>query len=322
MREDIKVVFMGTPEFAKCSLEKLVESKYNVVGVFTNPDKPAGRGMKLKPSPVKEYATKNNITVFQPVKLRNNDEVINILKELEPDIICVVAYGKILPKEVLDYPRLGCVNVHGSLLPKYRGAAPMQWAIINGEEKTGITTMYMDEGMDTGDMLLKEEIKIEEEDNLESIHDKLMNIGGNLLVKTLDKIVDGSVTREKQSNEYTLAPMITKEMTKIDFSKTSREIFNFVRGLSPFPGTYMVDEMENKYKVYKVKVVDNNEVSEEMIENNKGVGTIVKVSKNELVISTSDGYINILEIQPPNSKRMNISAFLNGNTINVGNKFV
>ena len=150
MREDIKVVFMGTPEFAKCSLEKLVESKYNVVGVFTNPDKPAGRGMKLKPSAVKEYAIKNNITVFQPVKLRNNEEVINILKELEPDIICVVAYGKILPKEVLDYPRLGCVNVHGSLLPKYRGAAPMQWAIINGEEKTGITTMYMDEGMDTG----------------------------------------------------------------------------------------------------------------------------------------------------------------------------
>lgn len=322
MREDIKVVFMGTPEFAKCSLEKLVESKYNVVGVFTNPDKPSGRGMKLKPSAVKEYAKKNNIPVFQPVKLRNNEEVINILKELEPDIICVVAYGKILPKEVLDYPRFGCVNVHGSLLPKYRGAAPMQWAIINGEEKTGITTMYMDEGMDTGDMLLKEEIKIEEEDNLESIHDKLMNIGGNLLVKTLDKIVDGSIVREKQLNEYTLAPMITKEMTKIDFSKTSREIFNFVRGLSPFPGTYMVDEMGNKYKVYKVRVVDNNEVSEEMIENNKSVGTIVKVSKNELVISTSDGYINILEIQPPNSKRMNISAFLNGNIIDVYNKFV
>ena len=322
MREDIKVVFMGTPEFAKCSLEKLVESKYNVVGVFTNPDKPVGRGMKLKPSAVKEYAIKNNIPVYQPAKLKNNEEVINTLKELEPDVICVVAYGKILPKEVLDYPRFGCVNVHGSLLPKYRGAAPMQWAIINGEEKTGITTMYMDEGMDTGDMLLKEEIKIEEEDNLESIHDKLMNIGGNLLVKTLDKIVDGSVTREKQSNEYTLAPMITKEMTKIDFSKTSREIFNFVRGLNPFPGTYMVDQMENKYKVYKVRVVENDDVSEEMIENNKSVGTIVKVSKNELVISTNDGYINILEIQPPNSKRMNISAFLNGNKLNVGDRFI
>ena len=320
MRKEIKVVFMGTPEFAKCSLEKLVENKYNVVGVFTNPDKPAGRGMKLKPSAVKEYAMRMNIPVYQPIRLRNNEEVIEILKDLNPDVICVVAYGKILPKEILDYPRYGCINVHGSLLPKYRGAAPMQWAIINGETKTGITTMYMDEGMDTGDMLLKDEINIEDEHNLESIHDKLKEVGANLLVDTLDKIIDKTITREKQTGEYTLAPMINKDMTKIDFNKSTREIFNFVRGLSPFPGTYMEDENGVKYKVYKVKETSLNDILE--VSKNINVGTIVKVTKNELVITTKDGYISIIEIQPPNSKRMNISAFLNGNKLNVGEKFI
>lgn len=321
MRKNIKVVFMGTPDFAKCSLEKLVDSGYNVVGVFTNKDKPSGRGMKLKQSPVKEYANLKEIPVYQPAKLRNNPEVTEILKELNPDCICVVAYGKILPKEILDFPRLGCINVHGSLLPKYRGAAPMQWAIINGEEKTGITTMFMDEGMDTGDMLLKEEINITDDDNFETIHDKLKEIGANLLIKTLDKILDGTIVREKQPDECTVAPMINKDMTKIDFNKTSREIFNFVRGLSPFPGTYIEDEKGSRYKIYKVEIVKENDVSEDMIKNNKKEGTIVKITKNELVISTKDGFIKILEIQPPNSKRMEINAFLNGNKFNEGKIF-
>lgn len=316
MRENVKIVFMGTPEFAKCSLENLVESGYNVVGVFTNPDKPSGRGMKLKPSEVKEYAMSKNIPVYQPIKVRNNPEVMEILNKLNPDIICVVAYGKILPKEILDFPKLGCVNVHGSLLPKYRGAAPIQWAVINGEEKTGITTMFMDEGMDTGDMLLKEEVEITDNDNFATMHDKLKVVGANLLVETLDKILDGTIKRIKQPTECTVAPMINKDITKIDFSKTSREIFNFVRGLSPFPGTYMLDEKGNKYKVYKVGIVND-------INDKKALpGTIVKVTKNDLVISTKDGYVSILEIQAPNSKRMSVEAFLNGNTINTGEIFI
>lgn len=320
MRKDIKIVFMGTPEFAKCSLEKLVDSKYNVIGVFTNPDKPSGRGMKLKFSNVKEYAMSKDIPVFQPIKIRNNPDVMKILETLKPDVICVVAYGKILPKEILEFPKLGCVNVHGSLLPKYRGAAPIQWAIINGEKTTGITTMFMDEGMDTGDMLLKEEIEITDEDNFETMHDKLKEIGANLLVETLDKITDGSIKKIKQPKECTIAPMINKEITKIDFSKTSREVFNFVRGLSPFPGTYMLDEENNKYKVYKVEIVKENEITEDMKKENS-FGIIVKVTKNELVISTKDGFVKILEIQAPNSKKMNISAFLAGNKINIGKCF-
>lgn len=321
MKKDIKVVFMGTPDFAKCSLEKLIDSGYNVVGVFTNPDKPSGRGMKLKASEVKEYAISKDIPVYQPAKVRNNPEVIEILNELNPDVICVVAYGKILPKEILDFPRLGCINVHGSLLPKYRGAAPMQWAIINGEEKTGITTMFMDEGMDTGDMLLKEEVKITDNDNFETMHDKLKIVGANLLIDTLNKILDGSIQRIKQPTECTVAPMITKEMTKINFNKTNREIFDFVRGLSPYPGTYMEDEKGRRYKVYNVKIMDQNEITDEMKKSNLCPGTVVKVTKSNLILSTKKGYISILEMQAPNSKKMNISAFLAGNRIEVGKKF-
>ena len=322
LRENIKVVFMGTPDFAKSSLETLVESGYDVVGVFTNPDKPSGRGMKINMSEVKKYSMSKDIPVFQPAKLRNNKEVLDILKKLNPDVICVVAYGKILPKEILDYPKYGCINVHGSLLPKYRGAAPMQWAIINGEEKTGITTMFMDEGMDTGDMLLKEEVNIESNDNLETIHDKLKIIGANLLIETLDKIISGNYLRIKQSDEFTLAPMISREMTKIDFNKTSKEIYNFVRGLNPYPGVYMIDDESKKYKVYKVEVVNKEDETDEMKNSNTSCGVVCKVTKSELVISTKDGYIKILEILPPNSKKMDIVAFLNGNKINVGKKFV
>lgn len=307
---------MGTPEFAKESLKSLVESGYNVVACLTNPDKPAGRGMKLKPSAVKEYSLENNIPVYQPTKVRNNIEILEILKSYEPDFIAVVAYGKILPKEILDIPKYGCINVHGSLLPKYRGAAPMQWAIINGEEKTGITTMYMDIGMDTGDMLLKEEIPILDTDNLETIHDKLMVIGGNLLVKTLDGILDNSIKRIKQPDDYTIAPMLNKEMTKIDFNKKGREIFNFVRGLSPFPGTYMTTIGGDIFKVYEVSYTLDND-SYRSYKN----GEVVYISKDKLNIKCSDGIISILKIQPQNSKRMSIQAFLAGNKINLGEIF-
>lgn len=313
---DIKVVFMGTPDFARESLKALVEANINVVEVFTNPDKPSGRGMKLKMSEVKEYAISKDIPVYQPLKVRNNEEVIKTLKELNPDFIVVVAYGKILPKEVLEIPRLGCINVHGSLLPNLRGAAPIQWSIINGDSVTGVTTMYMDEGMDTGDMLLKAEIDITDEDNLETVYNKLKVVGGELLVKTLNGIVNNSITRVKQEGEATYAPMINKDTLKIDFNKTGREIFNHVRGLSPVPGTVMFIDENTKFKVYKVSY----ELKEiEGVEN----GSVVEISKSKLSIKCADGVVNILEIQPPNSKRMDVKAFLAGNKIiNSDSKFV
>lgn len=311
-RKDIKVVFMGTPEFAKCSLEGLYESGYNIVGVFTNPDTLSGRGMKLKASPVKEYAQDKNIPVFQPLKVRKNEEVIKILNELNPDIIAVTAYGKILPKEILDFPKLGCINVHGSLLPKYRGAAPIHHAIINGESETGITTMYMDVGMDTGDMLLKEIVRINDEDNLETMSNKLMKVGADLLVKTLDKIVMGDIVRIKQEGDFSIAPMIEKEMTKIDFNKTAREVFNFVRGLSPYIGTYIVHIDGRKFKVLEVKEAENIQGK---------IGEVVSVSKSRLLIKCKDNSIEIVKIQPQNSKVMDISAFLNGNKIELGDMF-
>ncbi len=311
-RKNIKVVFMGTPEFAKCSLEGLYESGYDVVGVFTNPDTLSGRGMKLKASVVKEYALSKNIPVFQPQKIRKNEEIIEILNELKPDIIAVTAYGKILPKEILDFPRLGCINVHGSLLPKYRGAAPIHHAIINGESETGITTMFMDIGMDTGDMLLKEVVKISDKDNLETMTNKLMQVGSDLLVKTLDKIVIGDIVRIKQEGDFTIAPMIEKDMTKIDFNKSAREIFNFVRGLSPYIGSYIIHNDGRKFKVLEVKIAENFEGN---------IGQVVYVNKNRLVIKCKDSCIEVIKIQPQGSKVMEISAFLNGNKIELGDMF-
>ena len=316
-RKDVKVVFMGTPEFARESLKELVEAGFNVVGCFTNQDKPSGRGMKMKASAVKEYALEQNIPVYQPVKVRKNEEVLNTLKELNPDVIAVVAYGKILPKEILELPKYGCINVHGSLLPKYRGAAPMQWAIINGEEKTGITTMFMNVGMDTGDMLLKDEMEILDEYNLESVHDKLMVMGAKLLVETIDKVVDGTIERIPQPEEGTYAPMITREMTKIDFTKNAREIFKFVRGLTPFPGTYMELENGKKYKVF-----DLDYKLDEEIDPTVEPGDILLMSKDALYIRCKDGYVMINQIQPENSKRMDIKAFMAGNKLSMLDKFI
>ena len=314
MNKDLKIVFMGTPDFAMCSLKELVEQGANVVACFTNPDKPSGRGMKMAESEVKQYAKSQNILIYQPVKLRKNQEVFELLEKIAPDIIVVVAYGKILPKEILDIPKIGCVNVHGSLLPKYRGAAPMQWALINGEKVTGITTMFMDEGMDTGDMLLKEEVEITNEDDFESLHDKMKVVGAKLLVKTLDKIASGDIKRIKQEKEGTIAPMIDKSMTKIDFNKKGIEIYNFVRGLSPVPGTYMEHENSKIYKVYKV------EYKEENIEDVPN-GQIIEVTKKSLKIKCADGYIDIKRIQPQNGKKMDIAAFLAGNS-NISGRFI
>lgn len=317
MIEKLRIVFMGTPEFAACSLEKLVSENFNVVGCFTNQDKPSGRGMKLKCSEVKEFATKNNIEVYQPKKIRNNEEVLEILKKWNPNLIIVVAYGKILPKEVLEYPKYGCINVHGSLLPKYRGSAPIQWSIINGEEKTGITTMFMDEGMDTGDMLLKSEVDINDNDNFEVLYNKLKDVGASILIKTLNELQNGTLKRIKQDDALaTYAPMITRDMTKIDFNKNGIEIFNFVRGLSPFPGTYFMLDGK-KYKVFDCSYY-NEDVEVMMNKKVKENGEVSYISKDSFYIKCKDGYISIKNIQAENSKRMNISSFLAGNKIEIG----
>ena len=253
----LNIVFMGTPDFARESLKAIYEAGHNILAVVTNPDKPKGRGMKLIPSPVKEFAIEKNLKIYQPLKVRNNEDFIGEIKSLNPDVICVVAYGKILPKELLDIPRLGCINVHGSLLPKYRGAAPIQWAVLNGDKTTGVTTMYMDVGMDTGDMILKEKVKIGEDETTGELWDKLSKVGAKLLVETLEKIERGIAPREKQGDDFSVAPMLSKDMAKIDWeNKTAQEIKNLVRGLNPIMGAYTFLN-GSKIKFWKVDIAKN-----------------------------------------------------------------
>ena len=312
----MKIVFMGTPDFAKESLEAVYNAGHEILGVVTNPDKPKGRGMKLVASPVKEYAISKNLKIYQPEKVRKNVELIEEIKKLKPDVMCVVAYGKILPKELLDIPTLGCINVHGSLLPKYRGAAPIQWAVINGDKTTGITTMYMDVGMDTGDMILSKEVEIGDNETTGELWERLAKIGAELLVETLDKIEKGTAPRIPQGEDFSMAPMLDKEMSRIDWEKKSAlEIKNLVRGLNPIMGTYSFLNGK-KIKFWKVDVgpLKNNE----NIEN----GTVVKSdSKDGLYIKAKDGIIKVIEIQGENAKKMNIQDFLRGNSISVGEKF-
>lgn len=312
----LNILFMGTPDFAKESLEAIYKAGHQIIGVVTNPDKPQGRGMKLVASPVKEFALEKNIPIYQPIKLRNNQEIIEEIKNLNPDVICVVAYGKILPKEILDIPRLGCINVHGSLLPKYRGAAPIQWAILNGDKKTGITTMYMDVGMDTGDMILKEEVEIGDDETTGELWNKLSKIGGDLLVKTLEKIENGIAPREKQGDNFTLAPMLDKEMAKIDWdNKSAREIKNLVRGLNPIMGAYTFLNGK-KIKFWKVDIATDIDFDENNINNFTNGTVIISNQRDGLFIKTKDGILKVLEIQGENAKRMNIGDFLRGNFIN------
>ena len=311
----MKIVFMGTPDFAEKSLEAVYNAGHEILAVVTNPDRPKGRGMKMVASPVKEFAVSKNLKIYQPEKVRKNVEFIEEIKKLEPDVICVVAYGKILPKEILEIPKLGCINVHGSLLPKYRGAAPIQWAVINGEKVTGVTTMYMDVGMDTGDMILKEKTEIAPDETTGELWDRLAIIGADLLVKTLEQIENKTAPRIPQGKEFSMAPMLDKEMSKIDWeSKTAQEIKNLVRGLNPIMGTYSYLNGK-KIKIWKVDVVKANS------EDTKN-GTVLKSdSKDGLYIKAKDGVIKVLEIQGENAKRMNIQDFLRGNQIEVGSIF-
>lgn len=311
----MKIIFMGTPDFARDSLEAVYNAGYEIIGVVTNPDRPKGRGMKMIPSPVKEFALEKELKIYQPEKVKNNIEFIDEIKSLNSDVICVVAYGKILPEEILNIPKLGCINVHGSLLPKYRGAAPIQWAILNGDKETGVTTMYMDKGMDTGDMILKEKVTIGEDETTGELWDRLSKIGGELLVKTLEQIEARTAPREKQGEDYTMAPMLNKDMAKIDWeNKSAIEVKNLVRGLNPIMGAYTFWNGK-KIKFWKVDIAKENEIMVDNLETLKNGTVVVSNPKDGLYIKTKKGIIKVLEIQGENAKRMPIGDFLRGNNI-------
>lgn len=326
----MRIVFMGTPDFAKESLQALVEAKHEIVAVVTNPDKPQGRGMKLTASPVKQYAVEQGLTVLQPEKVRKNEIFLSKIKELKPEVICVVAYGKILPKELLEIPEYGCINVHGSLLPKYRGAAPIQWAVINGDAITGVTTMYMDVGMDTGDMILKEEVQIGENETTGELWARLSKIGANLLIETLKQVEQGTAPKTKQGDDFTMAPMLQKEMAQIDWeTQTALQIKNLIRGLNPIMGAYSFLNGK-KIKFWKTDVLaedDFMEMFEEFAEYAYKLkeivpGTILYVDeKKGLFIKANEGILSVLEVQGENAKRMQIGDFLRGNKIEVADGF-
>lgn len=302
----MKIVFMGTPEFAVPCLQKIIDEGHEVLAVVTQPDKPKGRGKKLAMPPVKELALKYNIDVYQPVKARE-ESFVEKLKEINPELIVVVAFGQILPKSILDIPKFGCVNVHASLLPKYRGAAPLNWVIINGEEKTGVTTMYMDVGLDTGDMILKSEIPLDDEITAGELHDKMMIDGANVLKETIELIAQGKAPREKQNDDETCySPIMDKTLGNIDWNKSAKDIHNLVRGVNPWPSAYTTYENQTM-KIWKTKVVDKN--------SDKAPGTILKVDKEGIEVNTGNGVIQISEIQMSGKKRMVVSEYIKGNTI-------
>lgn len=302
-----RVIFMGTPEFAVPCLAALHEH-CEVIAVITQPDKPRGRGQKLVPSPVKAWALEHGLKVFQPEKIKT-ETFTEQLEKMKPDLMIVVAFGQILSQRILDIPVYGCINVHASLLPHYRGAAPMQWSIIRGEKKTGVTTMFMDAGLDTGDMLLKEELPIGADMTLEDVHDRLMAMGSRVLMETLEQLSTGTLTRVPQTGESNYAPMLTKETGHIDWSKSARDIHNLVRGLNSWPGAF-TELAGKKYKIWLTKVLEKSTEAEP--------GTIVKADKREgLWVAAGDELLEIMELQAPGKKRMRAVDYLNGHSIDL-----
>lgn len=305
----MKIVFMGTPDFAVPSIKALYEAGHEIQAVFTQADKPKGRGYKLTPPPVKVFAVEKNIPVYQPQSLKNGgEEFIKVLKDLAPECIVVAAYGKILPKEVLDIPKFGCVNVHGSLLPKYRGAGPIQWAVLNDERTTGITTMLMGEGLDTGDILEKSETEIGENETAAELFDRLAEMGAQLVVQTLSKLEKGEITPVKQNeDEATYAPMLSKELCPIDFNEPVRKVHKKICGLSDWPcATTSING--KRLKVYRSEIVEGKA--------NKAPGTVV--NSKDLTVACADGLIRFTEIQAEGSKRMKTADYLRGKPIAEG----
>lgn len=308
----MKILFMGTPDFAVKTLEACLKH-HEVLAVFTQPDKPKGRGNKLTAPPIKEVANAHQLPVFQPEKIRKGSWADDI-RAINPDVIVVVAYGQLLSKEILEIPRYGCINVHASLLPKYRGAAPINWAIVHGEKKTGITTMQMDVGLDTGDMLLRREVEITDRMNAQELHDLLSIVGADLLIETLDALALGTCERKPQDHDLTCyAPMMNKTLARIDWEQSAIEINNRVRGFNPWPITHTTLNGES-LKVYEGFVLENTEGSD------LSVGSIVKMDKRGIVVQTGKDYFVITELQLGSNKRMTAQAFLLGKTIDLGTK--
>ena len=309
----MRAIFMGTPDFAVPTLEAMLDAGHEVIGVYTQPDRAKGRGKNVVFTPVKETAIKHNIPVYQPARVRN-PEIIEEIRAMAPEVIVVVAFGQILPKALLDIPKYGCINVHGSLLPKYRGSAPIQWAVINGEKVSGVTTMYMDEGIDTGDMLLKEEVVLDAKETSGSLLDKLSVVGAKLLVKTLGQIEDGMAVRKKQDDSLTgaYAKMLDKYMGNIDFSKPAEEIECLIRGLNPWPSAY------THFGKKTVKIWDADVSSEEY---EGEYGEITEVTKDAFTVKTGKGSLVIRELQMEGKKRMKTDAFLRGAVLKKGDKF-
>ncbi len=307
----LKTIFMGTPDFAVPCLEVL-QAKTEVLAVITQPDRPKGRGHNLQASPVKQKALEYNLPVLQPEKIKT-EEFTAELEKLQPDLIVVVAFGQILSQRILDIPPLGCVNVHASLLPRYRGAAPIHWSIINGEKETGVTTMLMDAGLDTGDMLLKDKVAITEEMTTEELHDQLMAMGGKLLAETIDGLANGTITPEKQDDSISnYAGMLNKETGHVDWSKSAVEIHNLIRGLNSWPVAWSMKDGKN-YKFWRTKVENRN--------SDKAPGTVVELRKNSFCLATGEGLLEVLEIQPPSKKRMSAGDLLRGHGVAVGDIF-
>lgn len=304
----MRILFMGTPDFALFSLRALVEAGEDVVGVVTQPDKPKGRGYTLTPPPVKVYAEEKGLPVYQPRTLRD-EAFADLLRQIDPEVIVVVAFGKILPVNVLDYPKYGCVNVHGSLLPAYRGAAPMQRAIIDGCAETGITTMFMAEGLDTGDMLLKKSVAIDLHDTFETVHDKLGECGAELLLRTLALLEAGEITPEKQDDALaTYAAKIEKEDCLLDFSRTAKEVHDRIRGLSPIPLSFTHTPDGRLLKI----------VASEPVEGSGRPGEVISLSGGRITVACGEGAIALLSVLPEGKKKMSSADFINGRRISVG----
>lgn len=304
----MRIVFMGTPDFAVPSLERLVQDGHQVLGVFAQPDKPKGRGYKLAPPPVKVAAEALGLPVYQPAKLRDG-EALALLQQLQPQVIVVVAYGKILPKELLELPEKGCINVHGSLLPRYRGAGPIQWSIIRGDAVTGVTTMYMAEGLDSGDMILKKETPIGEEETYGELSERLALLGAEAISETLKLLESGTAPRiPQQEEEVTLAPMLNKELALLDFSRPAKELHCLIRGLSPWPVAYTFLD-GNLLKVHRAKLAQGYQGQPGEL-----------LDKKRFIVACGQGALEFLEVQPAGGKRMEAAAFLRGKQLEPGHK--